>query len=203
MPPHGDGKFSIRTGFRDFAKADQHKPWAAASIVRRDAWRTINQLPVPKAKNVETAGRVAYADPIGESVHVSALERLFCKVVTDKGRVMNAFGNEAEYAPVNLLSAIPYLAASYLNDTIDTPWRGIVGPIFSWKRFRIVDWNGEPLDPTNPRDVERAFELLPKPGKIGVTKMPDEMNLMLIPPAAPHSVPAVSPPATPPPANSP
>jgi hypothetical protein len=203
MPPHGDGKFDIRTEFRDFAKADQHKPWAAASIVRRDAWRTINQLPIPKAKNVETAGRVAYADPIGESVHVSALERLFCKVVTDKGRVMNVFGNEADYAPANLLSAIPYLAASYLHDAISTPWRGIVEPIFSWKRFRIIDWNGESLDPSVAADAERAFALLPKPDRIGVTKMPDEMKLVLIPPAAPHAAPVALPPATPPPAKSP
>jgi hypothetical protein len=193
MPPHGDGKFAIRTEVRDLAKADQHKPWAVASIVRRDAWRTINQLPLPKTKNVEAAGRVAYADPIGEAVHVSALERLFSKVVTDKGGFMNAFGNQAEYQPTNLLSTIPYLAASYLDATISTPWRDVVKPIYSWRRFRIVDWNGEPLDPTNPRDVERAFELLPKPSRIGVTAMPEEMKLMLIPEAAPQLPPPPKP----------
>jgi hypothetical protein len=136
-------------------------------------------------------------------VHVSALERLFCKVVTDKGRVMNVFGNEADYAPANLLSAIPYLAASYLHDAVVTPWRGIVEPIFSWKRFRIIDWNGESLDPSVAADAKRAFELLPKPDRIGVTKMPDEMKLILIPPAAPHAAPVALPPAATPPAKSP
>lgn len=162
---------------------DQHKPWAAASIVRADNSRIINQLPLPHIRSMEASGRVPYADPIGEMVHVAALERLNKTVRTEKDWFMNFVGKFSNsgntYQPYNLISVIPYLAASYIRlPGMVTPWRDIVKPIFTWKESRIVGWDGQPLDPRKKNDVQRAFALLPAPEQIGVTKMPEEMEFI-------------------------
>ena len=151
----------------------------------------INQLPIGSEKHLQAKGRIQHADPIGEMVHVSAFERLLQQIKVER--------KSAVYRPPNLLAAIPFIAASYLRKShaIATPWEPFVGPIFSWQRIYLVDWDGRPLDPANADDARRVFEILPAPDKIGVTAMPAEMSDFLIPQKTPAAA-STMPPAPPP-----
>jgi hypothetical protein len=115
-------------------------------------------------------------------VHVSAFERLGKPVTTNKGKVLNAISSPKPYRPYNLISVIPYLAASYIRhaDRLNL-WHNIVQPIVTWKESRLVDWDGNSLDPTVQLDIERAFTLLPAPELIGVKTRPAEMQFILDP----------------------
>ena len=134
-----------------------------------------NQVPVTTAGKLQTEGRVQHADPIGEMIHISAFERRNKSVKSEKDDIV--------YRPDNLLAAIPFIAASYLSKAhpVDTPWANIVKPIFSWQRIRVVDWDGTPLAPGDPRHISRVFEVIPSPADIGVTRMPREMNNFILP----------------------
>jgi hypothetical protein len=188
-PRHGDGECKFKKETLDLIEADQHKPWAAASIVRRDAVRIINQLPLPTDVSLEAAGRVPYADAIGEMVHISALERFGKEIKVDKNAVMNGvdwvkarFGWVPRYQPRNLTAIMPYIAATYLrHHRLSSEWRAVVKPIFTWRELLVVDWNGVALNPEAKVDVERVFKLLPSPQNIDLTAMPDAMRLILDP----------------------
>jgi hypothetical protein len=187
-----DHEGAIKQNVRALVSSDQHKPWAALSMMRSDRQRLINQLPLPKDKDkmIEEVGRVSYADPIGEMVHICVLERFNKPVRVDKGRVMNLFGSKTDYRPYNLVSVLPYIAATYLRScpedhpSIDEAarrprWRDIVEPIYSWREVAVVDWDGRRLDPCVAADAKRIFDLLPSPGQIGLDRMPQPMRLML------------------------
>ena len=169
------------------ALAEQHKPWAALSLVRPDRKRIINQIPLPNKEIAEQAGRVPFSDPIGEMVHVAAFDRFKSAkgVTVDKGKVMNVVGKLNVFAanlyrPKNLIAVFPYVAATYLRKyPIDDAWSKIVKPIFSWKEVGVVDWNGKPLDPERLEDVKRVMQLLPSPRDIGLPEMPVAMRAIL------------------------
>jgi hypothetical protein len=137
--------------------------------------RVINQVPVTTVAKLQTEGRIQHADPIGEMIHISAFERRSKTVKSEQDQIV--------YQPDNLLAAIPFVAASYLSKAhpIDTPWAAIVKQIFSWQRIRVVDWDGTPLAPGDPKHVSRVFEVIPAPAEIGVTEMPREMSNFVLP----------------------
>lgn len=122
---------------------------------------------------------------------MSALQRFNTGVEIDKGGVLNALGSllrlSKKYRPANLIDVMPYIAATYVrNARAATPWRGVVKPIFSWKELRIVDWNGDPLDPRDDAQAVRALSLLPAPADIGFTAMPAAMRHILDPRLNPY-----------------
>jgi uncharacterized protein (DUF2235 family) len=166
----------IKDGVRQLAEADQHSPWGWARKLRRNNARVINQLPIEAEKKLQAKGRIQHADPIGEMIHISALERLFKKIKVE--------GSPEDYRPRNLVAAIPFIAASYWRTAhnLDTPWKPpLIGPIFSWKRIYVVDWDGMPLDAGNATHARRVFDMIPAPDTLGVKAMPPEMKNFLIP----------------------
>ena len=78
-------------------------------------------------RSIQVTGRqrlVSYErhdDPIGESVHISALERL--------GRRVQSSGMLTSYRPANLIAALPMLRASYDGGGV--------------RHLTITDWNAE------------------------------------------------------------
>lgn len=169
-----EGKI-IKDSIRRQVTADQHKSWELVSLLRKNNVRVINQVPVTTAAKLQTEGRIQHADPIGEMIHISAFERRNKTVKSEKDDIV--------YQPDNLLAAIPFIAASYLSKAhpIDTPWVHIVKPIFAWQRIRVVDWDGTPLAPGDPKHISRVFEMIPTPADIGITKMPREMDNFVLP----------------------
>lgn len=191
----GNGEVDRKT--RPLAFREQHKPWALVEVGPIANHRVINQLS-PDSKAVSATGRVAYADPICEMVHVSALERMRDGVKIDKGPVLNALSavirrSKVAYKPLSLTRIIPYLAATYVrNKHAATPWRDIVRPIVTWKEPHIVDWDGTVFSSADDVQAQRALDLLPTPEALGVKKMPEEMIYILDPrclPHAPHATP--------------
>ena len=177
---------------------EQHKPWALIELGAGDNHRVINQLS-PDAMAVSATGRVAYADPICEMVHVSALERLGKAVTIDRGPLMNGLcwlsRVSKAYRPLTLTRIIPYLAATYVrNKNVTTPWRVIVRAIFTWKELHVVDWDGNPLSSADDTQAQRALDLLPAPAAIGVKEMPEEMMKYIL---DPRLLPRASSPASP------
>lgn len=175
---------SIKKEVQALSSEKQHKPWAALSLVGQEKKRIINQIQLPRKKIAEQIGKVPFADPIGEMVHVCVLERFNLEkgVTIDKGKVMNFLGwfkfwASNRYRPKNLIAVIPYIAATYLREKpIQTPWLEKLKPVFTWKEIRVVGWDGMPLDPKEPKDVARVFELLPQPEAIRFKKMPVSME---------------------------
>jgi len=184
-----DDDRNMLEAIRALAKSDQHKPWAALSAVRPDLKRVINQIQLPGKESAEEGGRVPFADPIGEMVHVAALERfdLADGVVVDKDKVMNFVDRinvfrSKKYRPNNLLAILPYIAATYLRyHRIDPAWCAVVRPVYSWKEITVVGWDGMPIDPSDKSNAERVLALLPKPAAIDLNTMPDSMHAMLDP----------------------
>jgi len=150
----------------------------------RNRRRLINQI---ETKGKEDVGRIPFADPIGEMIHISALERL--KLYLEGGTRLHWWlrrlsRKHAFYYPGNLIYIIPFIAATYLRakaDLVQTPWKDpqFVGEIFSWKQIGIADWDGRPLNPDEEKDVKRVFEeILPTPSRLKLRKMPREMTHM-------------------------
>lgn len=171
---------SVLPTMQGLSYAEQHEPWAKLYTVYPRNWRIINQQSLTNGASERASGRVPYGDPICEMVHISALQRLNRQVTVDRGELLNRCTWPKAYAPDNLVGIIPYLAATYIRCPVDTPWRGIVKPIFSWKEARIVGWDGKPFEQT-PDGAQRAFSLLPTPDQIGVRAMPEEMKFILDP----------------------
>jgi hypothetical protein len=189
-PWYRDGRYKYKEALKKLIAAEQHKEWAAASVVRADAVRSINQLPRPNEQSPESAGRVPFADAIGEMVHVSTLERFNKAVTVDKGKMANivdkikALGATPSplYRPTSLIAVIPYIAATYLRcHRLRPEWCDVVKPVFTWRELLVVDWSGEAFDPKVLADAERVLKLLPAPSDIGLTAMPEAMALILDP----------------------
>lgn len=191
-----DGSIAVKP-FQDYVTEKQHKPWASLYTVYPQNHRVINQLPLPNTPPEEASGRVPFADPINEWVHVSALKRLNRAVKIDRGNLLNAISSTKPYWPYNFVSTVPYLAASYIRHAQRrNAWHGIVKPLVTWKESRLVDWDGEVFDPTDQNDIAAAFALLPTPQQIGLTAPPAEMAFIIDPrPWTPPAVTAASRPA--------
>jgi type VI secretion system (T6SS) phospholipase Tle1-like effector len=192
--PAAPGHNVVQDAIKSLSSSIQHKPWALVRGPLPDACRIINQLPLPKLSSIEAVGRVPHSDPIGEMIHVSALERMRSDkpITIDKGRALGLVDtalralhlSDSRYAPRNLTGVIPYIAATYLQKHgVDTQWKNFVDAIFSWKEILVVDWDGRPLDPALEPDVQRVFKLLPTPEAVHVREMPPEMKLILMPSA--------------------
>jgi uncharacterized protein (DUF2235 family) len=163
-------------------KSVQHEPgklWRLAFW--RNRRRLINQI---ETKDKEDVGRIPFADPIGEMIHVSALERLkpYLAGSTKLHWWLRRLHKEHEfYYPGNLIYIIPFIAATYLKTkagSVQTPWKDehIIGEMFSWKQIQVADWDGRPLDPDDEKDVKRLFdEILPTPAQLKLRRMPREM----------------------------
>jgi hypothetical protein len=187
-PARADGHSKFKAGLRDLVTCEQHKPWAAASVVRPDALRIINQLLLPSQGSAETSGRVAYADPLGEAVHICVLKRFGKTIAIDKNKAMNlvdkinVFKSPPQYRPENLIAVIPYIAATYLrHHRINDEWCKVVQPVFTWKELSVVGWNGLAFDPEKKADVECVLKLLPSPEAIKLTRMLPAMEAVLDP----------------------
>jgi Uncharacterized alpha/beta hydrolase domain (DUF2235) len=191
LGPDGTGEVAGASTFRDKLRelkmSEQHRPWAVLGLVH-SALRTINQLPLPKKESVETSGRVAYADALGEMIHICALERFDKNVTIDKNKLLttfdkiNVFKSPPQYRPDNLIAVIPYIAATYLRrHRIDEAWCKVVQPVFTWKELKVVGWDGVALDPENQDHVGCVLALLPPPSDIGLTVMLPAMAAVLDP----------------------
>lgn len=181
-----DDKGQMSAKVKGCVTSVQHRPWAFAALLKPANSRVINQQKLAGKPLLASSGRVAFADPICEFVHVSALTRFDKPVTTDYGRLFNIVhaltGREGPYRPQNLCNIMPYLAATYVrNRTVATPWRSIVQPILTWREIRIVDWDGHSLDPADDAQAKRAFELMPAPERLGISKMPPDMVPILDP----------------------
>ena len=73
-----------------------------------------------------------------EKVHVSSLQRLGEIVETRSGKQVSG----ARYLPLNLISALPFILATYREPDEETPDD-------MHYQVRIVDWNGEEYLPKN------------------------------------------------------
>jgi len=80
-----------------------------------------------------------HAVPMWEKVHVSSLQRLGEIVETRSGKQVSG----ARYLPLNLISALPFILATYREPDEETPDD-------MHYQVRLVDWDGEEYLPSNP-----------------------------------------------------
>ncbi|TPN00434.1 DUF2235 domain-containing protein [Mesorhizobium sp. B2-3-3] len=107
------------------------------------ALRVINNSSALRGRAFETiVCQDRNADPIGEMVHVSALNRLGARIYN--GEVMS------EYYPANLIASLKAIEATY----------GLSQKTSGRYDLLVVDWSGVPMDPKNPRDVSKIRILL-------------------------------------------
>ena len=131
-----------------WAAADQHEPRQGAYRLEDFAFRSINNLPLDGlARGQCNVCWDRHADPIGEMVHISALERL--------GKTVNVEGRSAPYAPANLLQAIKDIKATYRRDRDAPPPR---------REIRVVNWSGRELEPLQAYDQTVVGQLLSEAG---------------------------------------
>ena len=122
-----------RSAGAQWASAPQHEARVGPYWLEPFSYRSISNYPIAGLgfweKNV-TYDR--HAEPIGEMVHVSALERLGTSV---------AVGAQTEiYAPKNLLEVLGFIEQTYAETKPP-----------DLREIRIVDWSGDDLDPGDDR----------------------------------------------------
>ncbi len=120
-----------------WAGARQHEPRVGLYRIEPFSYRAISNYPVTALAAFEQA--VSYdrhAEPIGEMVHVSALERLGARIEAgDKSEV---------YAPKNLLRVLDVIEETYSHAERKQP---------ALRDIRVVDWSGCDLDPKKDEAV--------------------------------------------------
>jgi type VI secretion system (T6SS) phospholipase Tle1-like effector len=124
----------------EWASAPQHNSRVRFYCLRPATVRSIANSKVALSGFRSLAGFDRHADPIGEMLHASVLERLG---TTPRG-------SGAPYAPHNVRAVLEDIKGTYSGHPGSKPIRDI----------RIVDWNGEPLRPDNREHNERAFALV-------------------------------------------
>ena len=123
------------------ARAEQHNPRRHVYRAYPYALRSICNYPTkaaPWAFESEVC-RDRHAQPIGEMIHVSVLQRL--------GRPVWNNGNREIYRPKNVSSILEILDASYGDRRLVKPDRPIL----------IVDWDGHPFDPLSKCEAALAI----------------------------------------------
>jgi hypothetical protein len=125
------------------ALAPQHEPRASLYRLQRRARRSIANVSVPVGWWEVNLGRERHAMPAGEMVHVSALERL--------GREVRVESRTVVYAPLSLLAVLDSITTTYGADPAGVR---VECPV------SVVDWSGEPLDPSKTEDREAALRWL-------------------------------------------
>lgn len=154
-----------------------HRPWALLDLVRRPASRWINQIPPLPQPWIKPVGQMRHADPVGEKVHISALELL---AKEDGVRQEMRFGR-GPYQPANLVAALPSIAATYFRNAtpgLREAWEPYirlkpdgspVGP-----PLHVVDWGGHdiPDSPGEPGPTgDDVFDLLPRPDTLDLPRL--------------------------------
>lgn len=125
-----------------WVEARQHNSRRLYYKVLKLAYRTMANLPLPRTKLRfwQTLASFDRRDePIGESVHISALERL--------GRQVPMGRSCKTYSPPNLLRILPVIEMTYAGTNR--------GP-----KVLVVDWNGAPIDSADPWCAWRVELLL-------------------------------------------
>ena len=127
-----------------WALADQHEPRRGAFLLDNFAFRSIANLPSHGlAKGEANVCWDRHADPIGEMVHISALERL--------GKIVNIEGRSIRYAPNNLLRVVKPIRETYANCQRATALEPDI---------RVVDWSGRELLPEVNADQSVVHRVL-------------------------------------------
>ncbi|MEH3116535.1 MAG: DUF2235 domain-containing protein [Methylorubrum populi] len=172
-PFEDEGRRPLRLDLPAAVGAPIHRPWRGLTQFRRAA-RCINQIPPLPAKRTRSVGTMPHADPIEEAVHVSALHLLNR---TD-GILFEGENRPAPYRPVNLVAALPAIAATYraADPAIWALWEPFVRKLpdetVSEPELCMVDWNGTRI----PRSTATGdpgglavLNLLPKdPASLGL-----------------------------------
>ena len=124
-----------------WATAQQHEPRKLFYRLEPFSLRSIANYPVTDLEFFQrNVSRDRHSDPIGEMVHVSALERIGISVQTEK--------KIGRYAPKNLIQVLGIIDETYSQE-IGT--RELSGP-----DIHIVDWSGAELDPAQPGHQNRV-----------------------------------------------
>ena len=117
------------------AAAPQHEPRRGVYRLMPHVYRSIGNLPVPVAARPLERNVCfdRHAKPIGEAIHISAIERLGLSVRID--------GSDATYAPRNLVAALQQQVAT----------KGGVA---------VVDWDASPIEDAHLAEqlIKRALE---------------------------------------------
>lgn len=87
-----------------------------------------------------------HATPIGEMVHISALERW--------GKPVKTGWRTKPYAPPNLRLAIDRITETYSEDHISPEGNHQSNPLY------VVDWSGHPLDPIDAQNRKTVGKLI-------------------------------------------
>ncbi len=113
----------------EWAIAPQHEARTGFYRARPFALRSIGNWPVPIEKGTFKTNVCwdRHADPIGEMVHISVIERL--------GRQVQIGKSITTYSPNNLLATLASLKASPVKTVLNSP------------EVHVVDWSGKVLDP--------------------------------------------------------
>jgi hypothetical protein len=111
----------------EWSDAPQHEARTGFYKARPFAFRSIGNcaVPIKRAAFESNVCRDRHANPIGEMVHVSVIERL--------GRRVEVDGSKNVYAPKNLVAALDAITATY---------GGTVG---NGSEVRVANWSGETL----------------------------------------------------------
>ena len=101
------------------------------------AWRALANRPIAKPGWRQEAVSYDRRDTtIGEALHISLLERLNQQIpINDR---------TGAYAPRNLLEIIEIVRQTYASKDFESP-------------IKLVDWNGEILEPGNEADAAKAL----------------------------------------------
>lgn len=101
------------------------------------AWRALANRPIAKPGWRQEAVSYDRRDTtIGEAIHISLLERLNQEITVN--------GRTGIYAPRNLLEIIEIVRQTYTSKDLESP-------------IKVVDWNGEILEPHNDVDATKAL----------------------------------------------
>ncbi len=127
-----------------WALANQHEPRRGVYRLEDFAFRSIANLPLNGlARGQSNVCWDRHADPIGEMVHISALQRL--------GATVNVEGRSARYAPNNLLRVLEPIRETYAQNRRATALRPDI---------RVVEWSGRELHPEVHADKSLVHQVL-------------------------------------------
>jgi uncharacterized protein (DUF2235 family) len=152
FPVNLDDRHVWQSPDASWATADQHNSRSPTYWVRPFVHRSINNYAgqatfwmrhAPYWCHDSFVGHDRHAEPIAEMVHISALERY--------GEQVSAGARRSWYSPRSLAVILPYIGATY-----DLPG----SPQSQPREVRVVDWNGESLDPDKEDHRARVAALL-------------------------------------------
>jgi hypothetical protein len=138
-----------------------HRPWRSITRFRRAA-RCINQIPPLSQRGTRTVGTRPHADPIHEAVHIGALALL----AHPDGVPYEGDAWSTPYRPVNLVAALPAIAATYraAGPAIWQAWapfaRRLPDGTVSEPELCVVDWDGRRIPPSRTAGDPRGLSVL-------------------------------------------